>query len=554
MRVMPCCFAFVLLGSSLAIAAEPGAMLLHNGKIYTVNQAQPWASALVIDEEGRIVAIGDDDDVAEYVDDQTEVVDLEGRLVLPGFQDTHAHVLDASSEAQGDCQVSPQDDAAQWLEDLQACNEKDHGEWLLGWGFSVHSLLDEEQTPRELLDSIIADRPVAIMEETSHSYWLNSRALDMAGIDDETENPAGGVILRDEAGHATGLLLDNAGDLALDKALPPSKALENIYYQAVLAGQNELAKNGITSVADARVFWRRGHMEAWRRAAKKDELTARTTLGLWAYPTLDDDEQLDELKAMYDEGSEESLLRVTQIKFYVDGLIHNTTAVMKQPYLQSLPGVDSRGVYYFTPERLKRYTRELSEVGFDMHVHAIGDQAVRDGLDAFEAAVAGGRHRLTHVELVDRRDMPRFKQQGVIADFQPSPYFQPSFLKSNEPMIGDRAYAMLPMRELYDTGARVTLSSDWDVNPVSPLGIMQHALSLGARSLPSLEAAVKAYTLDAAYTLRQEKDTGSLEVGKKADLVVLDQNIFELPINQIGKTKVLWTLLDGNEVYRNTAF
>lgn len=191
MRVMPCCFAFVLLGSSLAIAAEPSSMLLHNGKIYTVNQAQPWASALVIDEEGRIVAIGDDDDVAEYVDDQTEVVDLEGRLVLPGFQDTHAHVLDASSEAQGDCQVSPQDDAAQWLEDLQACNEKDHGEWLLGWGFSVHSLLDEEQTPRELLDSIIADRPVAIMEETSHSYWLNSKALEMAGIDDDTENPAG---------------------------------------------------------------------------------------------------------------------------------------------------------------------------------------------------------------------------------------------------------------------------------------------------------------------------------------------------------------------------
>jgi predicted amidohydrolase YtcJ len=121
-------------------------------------------------------------------------------------------------------------------------------------------------------------------------------------------------------------------------------------------------------------------------------------------------------------------------------------------------------------------------------------------------------------------------------------------------MIGDRAYAMLPMRELYDAGARVTLSSDWDVNPVSPLGIMQNALSLGPRSLPSLEAAVKAYTLDAAYTLRQEKDTGSLEVGKQADLVVLDQNIFDLPIKQIGQTKVLWTLLGGEETYRHKHF
>jgi len=424
----------------------------------------------------------------------------------------------------------------------------------LGWGFSVHSLMDEEQTPRELLDSVIRDRPVAIMEETSHSYWLNSRALELAGIDDQTENPAGGVILRDEAGRATGLLLDNAGDLALDKALPPSKALEDIYYQAVLAGQDELAKHGITSVADARVFWRRGHMEAWQRAAQKGELTARTTLGLWAYPTLDDDKQLDALKSMYDEGSDESLLRVTQIKFYVDGIIHNTTARLQQPYNQSLPGVEPKGLYYFSPERLKRYSRELANAGFDMHVHAIGDQAVSDALDAIDATGGQGRHRITHVELVAKQDIPRFKQQGVVADFQPSPYFQPSFLKSNEPMMGDRAYAMLPMRELYDSGARVTLSSDWDVNPVSPLAIMQNALSLGERSLPGLEAAVKAYTLDAAYTLRQEKDTGSLEVGKKADLVVLDRNIFELPINQIGKTKVLWTLLDGDEVYRNAAF
>lgn len=554
MRTAPLFSVVLLLGSSLAVAAEPGATLLHNAKIYTVNSEQPWASAMVIDEEGNIVAIGDDDDVAEYVDDETEVVDLEGRLVLPGFQDTHAHVLDASSEAQGDCQVSPQDAAAQWLEELKACNEQDHGEWLLGWGFSIHSLLEEQKTPREMLDGIVSDRPVAVMEETSHSYWLNSKALELAGIDDDTENPAGGVILRDKSGRATGLLLDNAGDLALDKALPPSKALQNIYYQAVLAGQDELAKNGITSVADARVFWRRGHMEAWRRAAEQDELTARTTLGLWAYPTLDDDEQLDELKALYDEGSDESLLRVTQIKFYVDGLIHNTTAVMTQPYLQSLPGVAARGVYYFTPERLERYARELSQAGFDMHVHAIGDQAVRDGLNAFEATGNEGRHRLTHVELVDRSDVSRFKQQGVIADFQPSPYFQPSFLKSNEPMIGNRAYAMLPMRELYDSGAHVTLSSDWDVNPVSPLGIMQNALSLGERSLPSLAAAIKAYTLDAAYTLRQEDETGSLEVGKQADLVVLDQNIFDLPVKQIGKAKVLWTLLGGEEVYRAQGF
>ena len=543
-----------LLAGGLAVSVQADSRLLHNGKIYTVNDQQPWASAMLIDEQGRIVAIGDDDDVAEYVDDQTETLDLEGRLVLPGFQDTHGHVLDASSEAQGGCELSPEDEVPQWLSALKACAADAEGEWLLGSGFALHALLAAGQSPRELLDGIISDRPVAIMEETSHSYWLNSKALQLAGIDDDMADPAGGVILRDAAGKATGVVLDNAGDLALDQALPPSKALEEIYYQAVLAGQEELAQNGITSVADARVFWRRGHMQAWQRAAQNDELTARTSLGLWAYPTLDDDEQLAELKAMYDEGSEDSLLRVTQIKFYVDGIIHNTTARLQKPYQQSLAGVEPNGLYYFSPERLERYSRELARTGFDMHIHAIGDQAVSDALDAIDATDGQGRHRITHVELVDNDDIPRFKQLNVIADFQPSPYFTPSFLKDNVPTIGARAYKMLPMRELYDAGARVTLSSDWDVNPLSPLGIMQNALSLGERSLPSLEAAVKAYTLDAAYTLRQEQDTGSLEVGKQADLVVLDKNIFDLPVSQIAKARVLWTLLGGEEVYRDKAF
>ena len=123
--------------------------------------------------------------MAEYVDDETEKVDLGGRLVLPGFQDTHAHVLDASSEAQGDCKVDAADDVPQWLQEIKTCSDNDDGDWLLGWGFSLHSLLDEEKSPRELLDSVISDRPVAIMEETSHSYWLNSKALQLAGIDDD---------------------------------------------------------------------------------------------------------------------------------------------------------------------------------------------------------------------------------------------------------------------------------------------------------------------------------------------------------------------------------
>jgi predicted amidohydrolase YtcJ len=554
MRVALSPTGLLMLASFALHAAEPAATLLHNGKFYTVNEQQPWASALAIDEDGRILAVGDSQALQAYVDDQTERVDLQGRLVLPGFQDTHAHVLDASSEAQGDCTLSPDDEVPQWLEELSACNAEDEGEWLVGWGFALHRLLAEEESPRDLLDAMVADRPVALMEETSHSYWLNSKGLALAGIDADSPDPVGGVIMRDEDGRPTGLVLDNAGDLALDQALPPSRVLEEVYYQAVLAGQDELAKNGITSVADARVFWRRGHLQAWQKAAQRDELKARTSLGLWAYPSLDDAEQLAELKALYQPGSADDLLRVNQIKFYVDGIIHNTTARLQQPYAESLPGVDRKGLYYFGPERLQRYVSELSDAGFDMHVHAIGDQAVNDALNAIQAGGGQGRHRLTHVELVNKADLPRFKLLNVTADFQPSRYFAPPFLRDNEPLIGQRSYQLLPLGQLHDAGARVTLSSDWDVNPLSPLGIMQNALSLGERSLPSLETAVRAYTLDAAYSLRQEQDTGSLEVGKQADLVVLDRDIFQLPVKQLGKTKVLWTLLGGEEVYRDPAF
>lgn len=558
MRLVSSLTVLLLLGNGHAVAAEPGTTLLRNGKIYTVNAAQPWASAMVINEAGSIIAIGNDRDVAPFIDDVTEKVDLDGHLVLPGFQDTHAHVLDASSEAQADCELSPDDAVPQWLKALKACadetDDEADGDWLLGSGFGLHALLEAGHDPRTLLDSVIAERPVAVMEETSHAYWLNSKGLERAGIDTDTLNPTGGIILRDTSGRATGVLLDNAGDLALDKALPSTKALQKIYYRAVLAGQDELAKNGITSVADARVFWRRGHLQGWQKAARRDELKARTVLNLWAYPTLDDDQQLAALKTMYAAGTDDSLLRVTQIKFYVDGIIHNTTARLRSPYNESLPGVAPTGLYYFSPERLKRYARELSEAGFDMHIHAIGDQAIRDALDAIEATKGRGRHRITHVELVDDEDVSRFKRLNAIADFQPSPYFTSSSLQDNVPIIGERAHKMLPMRAIYDSGARVTLSSDWDVNPLSPLGIVQNALSLGARSLPNLQSAVKAYTLDAAYTLRQEKDTGSLEVGKQADLVVMDRNIFELPVNQISKAKVLWTLLGGEETYRDRSF
>lgn len=539
--------SLALFAAPTAAQAQNAALILHGGKVYTVNPEQAWAEAVAIDSSGKISAVGNDAEVLALAADNTERINLRGRLLLPGFQDTHAHVLDASSAAQGDCTLDPSDALDDWLDAIADCRVAKPNGWLRGTGFALHTLLEAEQSPRQLLDEIGDLQPIILMEETSHAYWLNSAALERSGVQDG--DPTGGIVLRDADGEANGILLDNAGDLALDAALPTSPELDSINDQAIADSQYELARNGITSVADARTFWRRGHYQAWLRAARNGGLSARTVLSLWAYPHLDDDSQLAELKAMLDtDGSD--LLRVTQIKFYVDGIVHNSTARLLQPYQHSLAGVDPLGLYYFTPKRLNRYARELSRAGFDMHIHAIGDGAVHDALNAIAKTAGKGRHRITHVELVDDRDIPRFARLNVTADFQPSAYFLNENLREHEPAIGKRAQSLLNIRKLHDSGARVTLSSDWDVNPLSPLGIIASALRLGERGLPDVESTLKAYTIDAAYVLRQEHETGSIEVGKWADLVVLDTDLFAASVDEIEGAKVLRTLLGGEEIYR----
>ncbi|MBI2381506.1 MAG: amidohydrolase [Gammaproteobacteria bacterium] len=483
------------------------------------------------------------------------VVDLKGRLVLPGLHDVHMHPLEAGLDVVS-CILDADRPIAEQRDTIAGCADQGEREWVLGWGHSLRLLEAAGESPLAILDELIPDRPAAFMEETSHSVWVNSKALELAGIDAATPHPQGGAILKDRRGMPNGILLDAAGDAVFDLALPAGRELAEHNYAGLLHGLKAAAENGITSLVDARVYWRRGYLAAWQRAEREGKLSARASLSLWAYPGMDDEEQLGALKAMYrDEPG--SLLRVNQVKFYADGVLHNTTAALHQPYRDYYPEVGPYGLNYFTEERLARYITELEKTGFDAHVHAIGDRGVHEALNAIETAREangmnpGARHRLTHLELVDQRDRPRFKALGVIADMQVAGDFAlPQNHGEMEPLIGERAYEMLPLRSLWEAGARLTLSSDWDVSALSPFVGMQHALQLGEESLPDLASAVQAYTLDAAHALHQENQTGSLEVGKAGDLVVLDQDIFRLPVSRIGKTKVLMTVLGGKPVYR----
>jgi predicted amidohydrolase YtcJ len=545
-----------------AAATNEADLVLHNGAIYTVDEAQPWAEAVAI-QEGRLVFVGLDEDVEPFIGEATEIIDLDGRMVLPGIHDVHQHPLEAGSSVAGTCLLPEDTDPAEMIGLLRRCAPKQIGtNWVLGWGHSITNLLESERPPIDILDEAIPDRPAIMMEQTSHSVWVNSAALAAADINANSPNPPGGLILKDpDTGQPNGILMENAGDMLFDLALAPTPELEELHYDGLLYALEQLAENGITSVSDARTYWGRNYHKVWQRAEQEGTLTVRAVLGLWAYPHYADDEQLAALAGLYSNDPKRRL-RMSQIKVYSDGLIENTTAALFEPYLIDLgvlPG--NVGMNYFDEARLAKYITTLEKVGFDFHIHTIGDRGVYEALNAIEQAMATNgdgldrRHRLTHLELIDEADRLRFAELDVVADFQVAGEFTlPDHWEDSAELIGDRAFDPVPVRSIYDTGATVTLSSDWDVSDLSPFVGMSHALQREQQSMPNLEAVIEAYTLNGAYVMRQEMETGSLEVGKWADLVVLDRNLFEVSLQEMAETAVLLTLLGGEEVYRDPTF
>lgn len=545
----------------LANSVEPedlNQLALVNGQIYTVNNEQAIHEAVVIDGD-EIVFVGTTKNAQAFIGEDTRVINLQGKMVLPGIHDTHLHPLEAGLD-EIKCTLESDSSLKSWVADLKTCAANHtQQEWLLGWGHNINTLLDSNSSPKDWLDAIESERPMAIMEATSHSVWVNSKALQLAGITANSVHPQGGAILKDQQGNPNGVLLDAAGDLMFDLALAPTPSRLESNYQGLLYGLEQVAKNGITSIADARVYWRRDYLKAWQRAHQEKQLTARATLGLWAYPDMNDAQQIAKLKSLYSNEAG-SLLKINQIKLYSDGITHNTTAALLSPYRDYFEEVGATGLNYFNKDRMALYSSQLQQVGFNMHIHAIGDRGVQESLDAIEyaqkqpEALSTARHRITHVEMVNEGDINRFAELGVTADFQLAGDFtNPDYFYEMEPLIGQRAHDMLPVKDIYQTGATITLSSDWDVSTLSPFVGMQNALTRGAQSLPSLDAVIRAYTINGAYSLGQEDIAGSIEVGKKADMIIVDQNLLEIPLQDIAKTQVLTTIFAGEIIYEQSA-
>lgn len=527
-------------------------IVFFNGEIYTVNAAQPWADAIYV-KDGIIEFIGSIDEAESMASEDAEFIDLEGGFMMPGIHDVHMHPLEAASENFKFILDENETDPENYAYDIADADAANPGNgWLLGWGHLLETILEADRDPKEIIDDVVFDRPVAIMEQTSHSIWCNSKALQLLGFTSASPNPTGGIIMRNTNGEPNGILIDNAGELLMELALTPTaQSMENDYNGLTEFALPELAKYGITSICEARTFWKRNQQDTWKKIETDGKLTCRVNLGLWAYPTENDASQINAIKALYS-NDPNKLLRINQIKVYADGIIHNTTAAMQDDYLVDYFGLGAnKGLNYFTESRLAQYINELEGTGFDFHIHALGNRGIYEALNAIQQGGNGnGRHRLTHVEYVSPADYSRFAALNVTADAQVAGDFtQPNHWHDNDYLVGSAlADKIIPLKDLKAAGARLTLSSDWDVSDLNPFIGLENAVTRTPQEI-SLEDAVRAYTINAAYVMRQESKVGTIEVGKEADLVVLDRNIFEIPADQISETKVDLTYLKGKLVY-----
>lgn len=530
--------------------------VVTNASVYTVDQDQPWADAFAYNSDGVVVAVGSDDDVFAIAGDEPNVIDADGNLVLPGFQDAHVHVPEAGINLEV-CFMAAGLTLPEYERLAVDCAlDQSDASWVRAAGASLFDLRTTAELPVDVLDRAVPDRPAIVLDDLGHAVWTNTLGLEAAGIDADAPDPRGGVFHRSIDGRLSGLVLEDAQQLVRNAAAPDDET----NYRGLLTALEELAAHGVTTISDAGGYWRQNHPATWKRAEAEGALTVRAMNTLYVYPAMLVDLQLLALADLFSDDPA-SMLQFDTAKVYVDGILDLGTASMVDPYDAPLDANHPNGFTYFTDEQLRRYVAELHEIGFRISFHVIGDAAVRDALDAVEAIdappdeIADRRHRTTHTYLVAPDDVARFEQLGVVADFQQSDdAISTDYHDYLADFIGERAYDLIPTRQLVDADATVILSSDWDAGPLPPLGTIERSLTREANAMPDLATAIAASTIDAAYALGHDDTTGSIEVGKFADYVVVDTPLFDVAVDRIDEANILLTAVGGEVVHAAPGF
>jgi len=540
----------------------PGADAVYrNGKVYTVDEARSWAEAVAI-TDGRISYVGSDDGAATHIGANTTVVDLDGRMMLPAFQDIHIHPISGGMEASA-CDLNGLAGLPEYrsvIGEYAAANPD--VPWILGGGWSMAVFGPGGAPSRTILDELVPDRPVYLSSADGHTGWANSAALDIAGITRDTPDPVDGRIDRDpETGELVGSLQEGAMGLVTSH-IPPNSLEDRI--TGLRYTRDMLHRYGITSITDASV--RAESLEAYAALDQRGELNLRAVTSIW-WDRHRDEEQIPELIALREKYTN-GLVRATTVKIMQDGVLENYTGAMLEPYLL---GGGTRGIPMVEPEFLKKAVTLLDAADFQVHFHAIGTAAIRQSLDAVEEALIengdlGHRHHISHLQVIHPDDIPRFAELKVVANFQPLWSAYDDYIKElNIPAIGEeRTSWMYPIQSVKDAGGMVAFGSDWSVSTANPFYQMETAITRMdsndysiAPFIPEeaidIETAIDAFTINAAFVNKHEDDTGSVEVGKYADLIVLDQNLLEIDSRAISDTQVLLTLFGGKPVHGDPA-
>jgi predicted amidohydrolase YtcJ len=549
-------------------------LVFTGGAVYTADPADPGRRRVVPAGPGpqavavlgdRIVAVGGagDSDIGDLIGPRTEVVDLRGRALLPGFQDAHVHPAWAGVTMIG-CSligVGTLDDALARITAYAA--RRDDKEWVVGSGWRMEWF--ERGTPsRQLLDQVAGGRPVYLTNRDGHGAWVSSRALEIAGIDAGTPDPPDGRIERAADGSPQGTLHEGAATLV--GRLLPTLTLED-RVSGLLLAQEHLHARGITAWQDAIIGDYLGSgdsLPVYLAAAEAGTLTARVQGALW-WDRSRDGGQLPEILARREQG-QAGRFRANTVKIMQDGVAESFTAGMIEPYLDVCGcQTTNRGLSHVDAAALREYVTLLDAHGFQVHLHAIGDRAVRESLDAVEAARAANgandnRHHIAHLQVMHPDDIPRFAALGVTANVQALwAAHEPQMDNLTIPFIGpERAARQYLFGDLLRSGARLAGGSDWAVSSANPLRAVQVAVT---RALPgtsaepllpgqslSLGAALAAYTSGSAYVNHLD-ETGAVEVGKLADLVVLDRDPFTGPPDEIASASVEFTYVGGERVF-----
>jgi hypothetical protein len=540
----------------------PADILIVHAKVYTLDPQKPWAQAVAI-RDGKIQAVGRDEEIEKYNGTGTKRIDAGGKLVLPGFTDCHVHFL---SGALGLSRVHLEGskDVAELQKRLHEYAAKHPGtDWIQGRGWDYAMFGSATLPDKKYLDELFPDRPVFLKGYDGHTYWANSKALSLAGIGKDTPNPLNGVIVRDpQSGEATGALKETAARLVAKVAPEPDRAAK---LQSLRDGMSWANQNGLTRVHSAGGDF--PELDLYDELRREKRLTLRFYIAYFQDPPELRPQDIETMEAAHKKYHDD-WIDTGVVKFMVDGVVESHTASFLEPYSDD---PSTRGPLFWDPAKYQSAVAEMDKRGFQIFTHAIGDNGIRTALNAYEFAEKSNhtedrRNRVEHIEDVNAADIPRFGKLGVIASMQPLHSYPDSdtldvWARNVGPERAGRAWVW---KSISDAGGRLAFGSDWSVVTLNPWEGIQTAVTRQTKEgLPkdgfvasqriTVAQAVQGYTLDAAFAGHREKTEGSIVAEKAADVIIVDRNIFEIDPHTIGDTKVVTTIVGGKIVYEAEA-